>query len=526
MATVTKTIGTIARDYSTITAWEADAYGATASDDAIGEMYDDSDFSERVTYNDTTPLSVTLTVPTAERHDGTLTVGVKNIDAYHTGTMSNCQVVGMVLEWQNNQFSGSGNYAPPMNINASSDDIRIRNCIAWCDGANRSSTLPVGFNGQPNGSNHVYITNCFAINLDNPGTSSGRGFQQHYGQSSLYNCTSLAAYNGFDMASPNGSYVSNCMALASVGYDFDTHASVTRSYNLSSDATADGTGSLTNKTTANQVVSTTHGSEDLHIKTGSDAIGAATDLGVTPTNIEIDINGEDRTPVTSWDIGAHQLELTPVVTMQRAKGAVQLSGPHDIARRPKGAVMVYQHDPVAGATPTVITTVAGTFAYTASNVDLFADYLTTITGAAFGYTGSTVDILSGNTVEITSTGFAYTASLLTLVETITANATSFGYTGSTLNVNAEFTPEVLQDTFGITPATLDVQADTDIVTVNAAFSFSGSVVDPVVDLIVTVGSDTFQYARSSFEFTGQVAEIVRAQLLRMRRRGVKSTRHR
>jgi len=54
---------------------------------------------------------------------------------------------------------------------------------------------------------------------------------------------------------------------------------------MSSDATASdggGTGHVENVTTADQFVSTVSGSEDLHLKAGADAIGAATDLVATP----------------------------------------------------------------------------------------------------------------------------------------------------------------------------------------------------------------------------------------------------
>ena len=52
MATVTKSIGTSSRDYSTITAWESDLSDGTiysSGDDAVGECYKDSTFSENVT---------------------------------------------------------------------------------------------------------------------------------------------------------------------------------------------------------------------------------------------------------------------------------------------------------------------------------------------------------------------------------------------------------------------------------------------------------------------------------------------
>ena len=88
MATVTKTIGTSSRDYSTISAWEADLSDASIysnGDDAVGEMYADSTFTgNTVTIDGGTSIggssgqdlnSVKLTVATASRHDGTAESG-------------------------------------------------------------------------------------------------------------------------------------------------------------------------------------------------------------------------------------------------------------------------------------------------------------------------------------------------------------------------------------------------------------------------------------------------------------------
>ena len=51
MATVTKTIGTSSRDYSTIAAWEADLSDTSIYSDgdvAVGTCYSDDDFDEAV----------------------------------------------------------------------------------------------------------------------------------------------------------------------------------------------------------------------------------------------------------------------------------------------------------------------------------------------------------------------------------------------------------------------------------------------------------------------------------------------
>jgi hypothetical protein len=87
---------------------------------------------------------------------------------------------------------------------------------------------------------------------------------------------------------------------------------------MSSDDTADddgGSGHVLSVTTANQFVSTVGGSEDLHLKAGSDCIGVGTDLATTPTDVNIDINGANRDALaaTVWDIGAHQYEQAAIV---------------------------------------------------------------------------------------------------------------------------------------------------------------------------------------------------------------------
>ena len=111
-----------------------------------------------------------------------------------------------------------------------------------------------------------------------------------------------------------GSYaeIKNCIAAdttATSGTAGDFLAS-TQSYNLSSDATASGTGSLTNKAAADQFVSVVVGSEDLHLKSGADAIDAGTDLGTTPTGVNIDIDGRDRDAQgDTWDMGADEFVI-------------------------------------------------------------------------------------------------------------------------------------------------------------------------------------------------------------------------
>ena len=58
---------------------------------------------------------------------------------------------------------------------------------------------------------------------------------------------------------------------------------------------------MQNLSSADQFVNTTEGSEDLHLKSGSDLIDAGTDLSSYFTD---DIDGQSRTG--AWDIGADE----------------------------------------------------------------------------------------------------------------------------------------------------------------------------------------------------------------------------
>ena len=79
MATVAKSIGTTGRDYSTITAWEADLSNGSvysSGDTAQGVCYADSVFTENVTISDASaiPTNIQLTAADGQKHDGTFCV--------------------------------------------------------------------------------------------------------------------------------------------------------------------------------------------------------------------------------------------------------------------------------------------------------------------------------------------------------------------------------------------------------------------------------------------------------------------
>jgi len=302
MATITKTIGTNSRDYSTITLWEGDLDDVSggSGNDAVGECYDDSTFDQPVTFDDGTPDSVRLTVPQACRHDGTAAGGGVLVD--YSGTIFDFNApTAMTIEWL--RITGFTTIGPnTYAVNAhyqSGGTLKVQNCIIH-DGGNYGLRLY--------GANERAAYNNLIYGITRPGTNNAYAIfmdwanEEFAANNTVYN----SANYGIRCDTDEHLVVNNI----SVGCgDDDFAAGVTHlysNYNADSDGTAPNGNSITT-TAANLFVSTVGGSEDLHLKDGADAIGAGDDQG---SAVAIDIDGDDRTGKT-WDIGADQRPVTP-----------------------------------------------------------------------------------------------------------------------------------------------------------------------------------------------------------------------
>ena len=323
MATVNDTIGTdVSRDFATITAWET-SLSAHSGDDCFGNCYNDSAFNESVTINDANPASITLTVPESERHDGTAGTGARIVHSTNFTTSIAIVVANTTVSWL--EIDGADyNFATFVKLHTgAATRATIANSLLH-DGT-RNNGSPYGIeNSNASGE----MLNNVIYNIAETKNPSGEGAYGIKSQTSyridlihnntVFNITSAnstAASYGIwfnDNAAKkiqNNISVDTVVSGSGTGVDFQpsSASNATVSHNLSSDATAIGTGSLINKTSANQFVSTTGGSEDLHLKAGADAIDAGTDLGTTPTGVNYDIDGRDRDAEGDvWDIGADE----------------------------------------------------------------------------------------------------------------------------------------------------------------------------------------------------------------------------
>lgn len=316
----------IERCYSTFATWNSACPTnlLTVNELWKGMAYKDSTFSAGCTMTGVTADAnryMWLTANSGQRHTGTagtgVTVSVTTNQIFSVGVsytvIENLALTGVrnTSDWQNCYgFHVSAGYVTVRrNLiygffkSALADGVNLMAVNFQGNGANYSSILNniiydinIGTSGYLPNAFGIRIWECYYIVVRNNTIYSVAGT----GRSGIY----VSAYAGC-------AYTQNNIAM-DCGVDFylsPISASWgTVSHNMSSDTTAPGTSSLTSKTASNQFVSTTPGSENLHLNTAtSDAIRKGIDLGTT-SGVDIDIDGLSRLLFEGgWDIGADEI---------------------------------------------------------------------------------------------------------------------------------------------------------------------------------------------------------------------------
>tara|TARA_S200002703_G_scaffold158390_1_gene168620 strand:+ start:165 stop:1244 length:1080 start_codon:yes stop_codon:yes gene_type:complete len=329
MATVTKSIGTNSRDYSTISAWEADLSNSAvynSGDEAVGECYNDSTFDEAFNIDDTGPAyglsSITLKANSSDKHDGTSDSGVK---ITYTGSFSTFSPIFQVSYTQSSYGSDLvkiedlefADIAVSTDTDVVIFSLGIDSCIM-----SRCLVNNIHHNGAGNRSFYIFgidstngavVQNTMIFNCGKGAThSSQNGRCQALYSSANAEYNNLTIHNIFDNTVTANSYgifngVIKNSIITNCGENFKQQTGSSSDYNLSSDTTFFGGNSIAQIGTFRLYTSTTQGSEDLHLKNDSPALRAAQNLGTT-NDVQKDIDGEDRdtSGSTAWDIGADQ----------------------------------------------------------------------------------------------------------------------------------------------------------------------------------------------------------------------------
>lgn len=339
------------RAFSTITLFEAmvddaspDYWGTT--DDVIGECHADSTFTDsRVLFDEKQNLSsVTLTAISTERHGGTRGSGTSQVQikptagSGHNNGIIEVDIDNFTIEWIDIDLDSldGQNTNKAVLVKNNYDNCIVRNNIIHDKGGNPGNTGPfmVHFINAGAASDECYILNNIVYNVvetNNDGAfainTNLMGGVAYIYNNTVYNVES-AGSSKFANAYRYGNEASSVINIKNniaAQLDADGVSTNERAYwknaagstenasnNLSDTTThstyeAPGSNSLTDQDLSSDIkfVSTTGGSEDLHIQDDSVCVGAGTDLGTT-NGVNIDIDGTTKSG--EWSMGADFVE--------------------------------------------------------------------------------------------------------------------------------------------------------------------------------------------------------------------------
>jgi len=339
------------RAFSTITLFEAmiddsspDYWGS--SDDVVGELHADSNFTDAtVNFDNKQSLSsVTLSVYEDDRHDGTAESGAlwkPTANSGHDQGILRINIDSMTAEWLDISFDSldSRNTNKGILLVGTNNNNIIRNNLIHDKNGNPGNNGPFMIHMLAAGasSDSLYILNNIIYNIveTSNDSASAVNINAWAGNAYIYNNT---VYNiqgqggskhgiGFRFGNPSSSntriknnIASKCEGGNNRAYWKNSSGSTVDSANNLSDDTTDAaynaedmsqslndSSALIGKTAAEiDFVSTSAGSEDLHIDEDSVCREAGVDLGTT-NGVNIDIDGFDRdSNGVTWDIGADQ----------------------------------------------------------------------------------------------------------------------------------------------------------------------------------------------------------------------------
>jgi hypothetical protein len=293
--------------------WESELTSTdlySSGDDAIGECWNDASLPQsNLTMNSAPPSgTATLSVAESERHDGTEGTGAV-VDVIGNGKWTLTGGRTLAVEWLefNCSYTTNANNLFNLGNNTNTTFHSFSHNIVHGGGHIYDGRAIVSVGG----SSYAKIHNNFIY--DNNGTvnyfygiyaSAYPGRDSYVYNNTLLNNTATSGSCRGIRTSSDTELQNNIVLDSDICFYAGSSAD---SYNLSSDLTAAGTGSITNATASDIVISTVGGSEDLHLKAGSQAINAGS--SAVGSEYSIDINGNDRTGMPGWSIGAHNYAL-------------------------------------------------------------------------------------------------------------------------------------------------------------------------------------------------------------------------
>lgn len=295
------------QDYDTLTLWEDAVNGNLVLEtrQETAECYsDDGVLNEKSISIDGSITNATyymkISVASEDRHDGTAGTGFV-IDPSVPGSVINLIDPYSVVEWvEVTDWGGAGWSSIGINIYNDGDYSTVRNCLVHeqVTGNNNYSikinlaTLSYVYN------NIVYETNNQGVGIGARGSASNLCY--------IFNNTVYGMNQGIKDYYDNPEIINNIAYNNTTDFTFAGPVSADSNYNFSKDDTAPGANSIHGDTDGKSIdfISTVGGSEDFHLSSTSDAIGAGIDDPLSKGKYTDDIDGDTRTTV--WDMGADE----------------------------------------------------------------------------------------------------------------------------------------------------------------------------------------------------------------------------
>jgi hypothetical protein len=296
-STLTNQAYTIMRAYNDFQSWETARQGDLVTDMRVevAVAWDDGDFTGAVTIDGSTTDAthyLRITVPAGQRHAGQSGAGAV-LDMNNAGTGITISDDYTRIEWLQVRRTGGADNRSAVEV-SNATGILVENLLIYDFGG--ASTLYGVRGGTASGAT---LRNCIVYD------GIGRGIVADSASSTLtvQNCT-VYGVTGRGVSRVSGALTAtNTIAMECTVEDFGS--ALTQSYNMSSDASASGTGSLPARDPVDEFVYVLAGNVNLHLKAGSDAIDAGSDLSGSFTS-DVD-NGTRAAP---WDIGADESGVT------------------------------------------------------------------------------------------------------------------------------------------------------------------------------------------------------------------------
>ncbi|MCK5603894.1 hypothetical protein KAR91_18550 [Candidatus Pacearchaeota archaeon] len=270
------------------------------------EIYnDDGDLSENGVTVDGFTTNATnyckITVPEAERHDGTAGTGAcidgGGVDTHIITLYDNyIQIEWLEFKnWGNNSGTCYAVYCD--NVSAADRNCTIKNCIIYDSGGVNDDAVRVryAYNNK--------VINCIVYDCGKGFSATNAGSYTNY----FYNCSyyGTGAESGFSKWGSSITCTNCCSFNGDVDFEDDGDTgSIILNNCISDDSTSDnflGSNNLVDKVATDNYTNVGAGTEDLHLKEGADCIDAGQDLSGTFTD---DIDGVTRSG--TWDVGADE----------------------------------------------------------------------------------------------------------------------------------------------------------------------------------------------------------------------------